>query len=160
MHYFSQLNTFMRKGKDPDPDPDPWGQKTSGSPTLVFTNNSVLLTTHILSFIFKIPSLLYFIFLPKIVTSELIISYDILHSNTRFTYFSCSLSLYWDVSRARAGSITRINRRRSVKHQSDIAVCFYLQMSHFSFFFLVKITEKMNLAVASPLYTHITNICE
>ncbi len=33
-HYFSPLNTFMRKGKDPDPylwlmdpDPDPYGQK-------------------------------------------------------------------------------------------------------------------------------------
>ncbi len=44
MHYFSPLNTFMRKGKDPDPDPyiwlmdpDPRGPKTcgSGSPTLV-----------------------------------------------------------------------------------------------------------------------------
>ncbi len=23
MHYFSSLNTFMRKGKDPDPNPDP-----------------------------------------------------------------------------------------------------------------------------------------
>ncbi len=22
-HYFSQLNTFMMKGKDPEPDPDP-----------------------------------------------------------------------------------------------------------------------------------------
>jgi hypothetical protein len=22
-HYFSPLNTFMRKGKDPDPEPDP-----------------------------------------------------------------------------------------------------------------------------------------
>jgi hypothetical protein len=42
--YFSPLNTFMRKGKDPDPylspmDPDPGGPKTcgsceSGSPTL------------------------------------------------------------------------------------------------------------------------------
>jgi hypothetical protein len=47
-HYFSPLNTFMRKGKDPEPEPDPhllrmdpgpdpggakpWG---SGSPTLV-----------------------------------------------------------------------------------------------------------------------------
>ncbi len=46
-HYFSQLNTFMRKGKDPDPylwliDQDPGGPKTngfgsgSGSPTLIF----------------------------------------------------------------------------------------------------------------------------
>ncbi len=37
MPYFSPLNTFMRKGKDPDPylrlmDPDPEGPKTSGSP--------------------------------------------------------------------------------------------------------------------------------
>ena len=24
MHYFSPLNTFMRKGKDPEPDPDPY----------------------------------------------------------------------------------------------------------------------------------------
>jgi hypothetical protein len=23
-HYFSPLNTFMRKGKDPDPEPDPY----------------------------------------------------------------------------------------------------------------------------------------
>jgi hypothetical protein len=23
-HYFSPLNTFMRKGKDPEPDPDPY----------------------------------------------------------------------------------------------------------------------------------------
>ncbi len=23
-HYFSLLNTFMRKGKDPDPDPQHW----------------------------------------------------------------------------------------------------------------------------------------
>jgi hypothetical protein len=23
-HYFSPLNTLMRKGKDPDPDPDPY----------------------------------------------------------------------------------------------------------------------------------------
>ncbi len=37
-HYFSQLNTFMRKGKDPDPDPylllidpDPGGPKACGS---------------------------------------------------------------------------------------------------------------------------------
>jgi hypothetical protein len=35
-HYFSPLNTFMRKGKDPDPqlllmDPDPGGPKTCGS---------------------------------------------------------------------------------------------------------------------------------
>ncbi len=34
-HYFSPLNTFMRKGKDPDPylcltDPNPRGQKTCG----------------------------------------------------------------------------------------------------------------------------------
>jgi hypothetical protein len=28
-HYFSPLNTFMRKGKDPEPDPG--GPKTSGS---------------------------------------------------------------------------------------------------------------------------------
>jgi hypothetical protein len=41
-HYFSPLNTFMRKEKNPDPylcitDPDPGGLKTcgSGSPTLV-----------------------------------------------------------------------------------------------------------------------------
>ncbi len=42
-HYFSPLNTFMRKGKDPDPG----GPKTcgsgsgagSGSPTLVLTNS-------------------------------------------------------------------------------------------------------------------------
>ncbi len=43
-HYFSQLNTFIRKGKDPEPDPDHWlmdpdpgGPKIcgSGSPTLV-----------------------------------------------------------------------------------------------------------------------------
>ncbi len=45
-HYFSLLNTFMRKGKDPDPDPyiglmdpDPGGPETcgsgSGSPTLL-----------------------------------------------------------------------------------------------------------------------------
>jgi hypothetical protein len=40
-HYFSPLNTFMRKGKDPDPylclmNPDPGGTKTCGSgfPTL------------------------------------------------------------------------------------------------------------------------------
>jgi hypothetical protein len=47
-HYFSPLNTFMRKGKDPDPDPylwlmdsnpDPGGPKTSGSPTLEFSCN-------------------------------------------------------------------------------------------------------------------------
>ncbi len=38
MHYFSPLNTFMRKGKDPEPDPylwpmdpDPGGPKTCGS---------------------------------------------------------------------------------------------------------------------------------
>jgi hypothetical protein len=38
-HYFSPLNTFMRKGKDPDPDPylwiidpDPGGPKTCGIP--------------------------------------------------------------------------------------------------------------------------------
>ncbi len=42
MHYFSPLNSFMRKGKDPDPhlwlmDPDPGGPKTSGSPTLAYT---------------------------------------------------------------------------------------------------------------------------
>jgi hypothetical protein len=37
-HYFSPLNTFMRKGKDPDPylclidpEPDPGGQKTCES---------------------------------------------------------------------------------------------------------------------------------
>jgi hypothetical protein len=47
-HYFSPLNTFVRKGKDPDPDlylqlmdPDPGGPKTcgsgSGSPTLFFS---------------------------------------------------------------------------------------------------------------------------
>ncbi len=49
--YFSPLNTFMRKGKDPDPDlwlinpdPDPGGPNTcgsgsgSGSPTLQFSN--------------------------------------------------------------------------------------------------------------------------
>jgi hypothetical protein len=41
-HYFSPLNTFIRKGKDPeldpdphlllvDPDPDPGGPKTCGS---------------------------------------------------------------------------------------------------------------------------------
>ncbi len=36
-HYFSPLNTFMRKGKDPDPEPetylrqmDPGGPKTCG----------------------------------------------------------------------------------------------------------------------------------
>ncbi len=42
-HYFSPLNIFLRKGKDPDPylwlmDPDPGGPKTCGfsrSPTLV-----------------------------------------------------------------------------------------------------------------------------
>ncbi len=39
MPYFSPLNSFMRKGKDPDPylrllDPDPGGPKTSGSSTL------------------------------------------------------------------------------------------------------------------------------
>jgi hypothetical protein len=40
-HYFSQLNTYMRKGKDPDPhllimdsDPDPGGPKTCGSRSL------------------------------------------------------------------------------------------------------------------------------
>ncbi len=42
-HYFSPLNTSMRKGKDPEPDPDPYlwlmdpdpgGPKTCGSPTL------------------------------------------------------------------------------------------------------------------------------
>jgi hypothetical protein len=45
-HYFSPLNTFMRKGKDPDPclllmDPDLGGPKTceSGSPTLFFVTN-------------------------------------------------------------------------------------------------------------------------
>ncbi len=27
-HYFSPLNTFMRKGKDPEPDPDPRGTET------------------------------------------------------------------------------------------------------------------------------------
>ncbi len=44
MHYFSLLNTCMRKGKDPDPyllllDPNPGGPKTpgSGSQTLLFT---------------------------------------------------------------------------------------------------------------------------
>jgi hypothetical protein len=37
-HYFSLLNTFIKKGKDPDPDPylllmdpDPGGPKTCGS---------------------------------------------------------------------------------------------------------------------------------
>ncbi len=36
-HYFSSINTFMRKGKDPDPylmNPDPRGPKTSGSGSL------------------------------------------------------------------------------------------------------------------------------
>jgi hypothetical protein len=39
MHYFSPLNTFMRKGKDPDPDPYRTVPLTngSGSPTLPFT---------------------------------------------------------------------------------------------------------------------------
>ncbi len=51
-HFFSPLNTLMRKGKDPDPylwlldpDPNPGGPKTcgssssgSGSPTLLFSN--------------------------------------------------------------------------------------------------------------------------
>jgi hypothetical protein len=47
-HYFSPLNSFMRKATDPEPDPDPYlwqmdpdpgGPKTrgSGSPTLIFT---------------------------------------------------------------------------------------------------------------------------
>ncbi len=41
-HYFSPLNTFMRKGKDRDPDlwlmdPDSEGPKTCGSPTLPAT---------------------------------------------------------------------------------------------------------------------------
>ncbi len=43
MHYFSPLNIFMRKGKDPEPDPylwlmdpDPGGPKTSGSPKLLY----------------------------------------------------------------------------------------------------------------------------
>jgi hypothetical protein len=27
LYYFSPLNTFMRKGKDPDPKPDPGGLK-------------------------------------------------------------------------------------------------------------------------------------
>ncbi len=51
-HYFSPLNTFMRKGKDLDPDPDPYlwlmdpeGPKIcrsgtgSGSPTLIETTS-------------------------------------------------------------------------------------------------------------------------
>ncbi len=48
-HYFSPLDTFMRKGKDPEPDPDPYfglmdpdqgGPKTcgSGSATLLARN--------------------------------------------------------------------------------------------------------------------------
>jgi hypothetical protein len=51
-HYFSQLNTIMRKVKEPDPDPNPWlmdpdpgvpktcgsgSASGSGSPTLVFS---------------------------------------------------------------------------------------------------------------------------
>jgi hypothetical protein len=59
-HYFSPLNTFMRKGKDPDPDPhlwlmdpDPGGPKACGSgfrsgsgsrsPTLVYTSYFALI---------------------------------------------------------------------------------------------------------------------
>ncbi len=65
-HYFSPLNTFMRKGKDPDLflwlirliNPDPGGPKTcrsrgsgSGFPTLTVTHLNGLLKTELSNFI-------------------------------------------------------------------------------------------------------------
>jgi hypothetical protein len=40
-HYYSPLNTFIRKGKDPDPHADPGGSKTYGSGTLFLHHANV-----------------------------------------------------------------------------------------------------------------------